>query len=156
MEDTNARLAVVMAAVAETDTKMKLGELYDQIDALISRHGESAGIRDLDVVFRLENHSIGPVATANITDWSEGFDWDSGKVFLHTDRPLYHALPYTRKQMKEGMEKTLGYINKLGSMPMEANRCWKDGYRHGFDVGVQSRFAETHPPVDGEIHPTPV
>lgn len=131
---------------------MKLGELYDQLGELIERHeGTHRNPRELDVVFRIQNFSIGPSATANITGWSLGFDWNNGDIFLSTDVPLYHAIPYTRDQMKANRTKTLGHIEKLGYLPRQRKDCWEDGYKHGFDIGVQSRFAETHPPLDGEV-----
>lgn len=128
---------------------MTLGELYDQIGEYLERHPRDG--RDMKVVVRLNNFSMGPVATTEINNMHGGFDWDRGSFFLGTDKPVYHARPVTREQMKESCQSILGSIDRLGYLPKQRKHAWEDGYKHGFDVGVQSRFAETHPPEPNEV-----
>lgn len=131
---------------------MKVGEFFDQLKELMERHeGSWRHVKDMDVVVRLNNSSVGPCATTSVEGFHMGIDWDRNSFFLKTDRPIYHAKPVSREEMKSKGQTTLGHLEKLDYLPKQRKHCWLDGYKHGFDVGVQSRFSETHPPEPSEV-----
>lgn len=64
---------------------MKLNELKKLIDFYVNRNKDNA---EKDVVVQLDQASIGFTASSNITQFSEGIDWDSGKFFIGTKDKL--------------------------------------------------------------------
>lgn len=63
--------------------KMTLQELKTLVDKYIDDNN-----KDHEVVLKNSIPSIGRTATIPIRSLFMGFDWDSGLVFLSTDRPI--------------------------------------------------------------------
>lgn len=62
---------------------MTLEELYNKLSYQLER-----GRKDLRVVIKTCNKSIGGSSSVGIRDVSSGFDWDDGTLFIHPERDL--------------------------------------------------------------------
>lgn len=64
---------------------MKAKELKEKLDMYIeNQHGDD------EVVVRLSEPSVAVTASEPVQCIGPGIDWDSGKLFIHTDKPLIH------------------------------------------------------------------
>jgi len=74
---------------------MTLGELRQHIDNILI---DDPSKNDLRVVISTNNDSVGPSSSANIVMLHEGFDWDSGTVFIHPEYMLVKDNGRTRSK----------------------------------------------------------
>jgi hypothetical protein len=58
---------------------MKLADLHKYITMLLDINPKNA---DLELVIKLDEPSQGPVANSKVKGFSQGFDWNSGKILI--------------------------------------------------------------------------
>ena len=59
---------------------MTVKELRDILDQYVQRNPEKS---DRKIEIYLQNYTIGEAAGSEIIGFYEGFDWDTGRIFLH-------------------------------------------------------------------------
>jgi hypothetical protein len=67
---------------------MTLDEFITKLNTLAASC-EYNTIKNTTVVVKLDNPSIGQVASAEVSFVCVGFDWDSGKFLIYCDEPIY-------------------------------------------------------------------
>jgi hypothetical protein len=64
---------------------MKLADLHKYITMLLDINPKNA---DLELVIKLDEPSQGPVANSKVKGFSQGFDWNSGKLIINAEDNL--------------------------------------------------------------------
>jgi len=64
---------------------MKVADLHKYITMLLDINPKNA---DLELVIKLDEPSQGPSATSKVKGFSQGFDWNSGKLIISTEDNL--------------------------------------------------------------------
>lgn len=64
---------------------MKVKEVRDLLNKYVE---QQPNLDEFDLAVVLSEPSIGGRASVSVTSISAGFDWDSGKMFLHTKERL--------------------------------------------------------------------
>ena len=96
---------------------MKLNELQKIINQYSEKESEK-----LSVVIRLNEDSIGPIATESIKYATAGFDWEMGKFILTPEKPLEHF-----KEKRELDKEIPKYIRKIGDTTIcRCSKCKVD------------------------------
>jgi len=95
---------------------MKVSELKALLDKMAALPGASRR-SDNDVVVRLSDPSVGPVATCGITGGYTGGDWDNGKFILQPEERI------TRKnEAQEVYDATFDLVFSIYSESFEKQR----------------------------------
>lgn len=60
----------------------------DLVDRIYQSAQSNPDILKMPAVVGLKDYSIGGIAYTSVTGISPGFDWDAGKIFVMTDKPV--------------------------------------------------------------------
>jgi len=113
---------------------MKLSELMAKMEKWKQIHEND----DPDVVVGLRNPSMGGKATTIVTGAWAGGDWNDGKYFLETDKPVCVATEHVSTDDLEKKAESVAHHTHeaLGFEYAKRRRdAWKDGFIEGAKYG---------------------
>jgi hypothetical protein len=62
--------------------------------------------------------SAGPTPTVKVSDVAFGFDWDTGKLLIHTQEPVIKLTPEELKSVRESVSKAHSYHTGIIVKPL--------------------------------------
>jgi len=105
----------ITSSIVNQEKYMTFGKLVDRI---LRRVKDNDDIMNKTISIRLMDDSVGGVATAKVVNLHDGFDWDSGKIFLDTDKML---MSYDKDIVNKSRKKFV--INVEGYIQFEKGLC---------------------------------
>lgn len=108
---------------------MKITELIEKLKEIYARNEI-----DYEVVIPTHNPSIGPTSIARL---STGFDWNNGRLFLHTEEQLSKTPSITRQEIKKIAKEKADFMDNHKWLHRNRIDCYEDGFIDGFMGGMR-------------------
>lgn len=98
---------------------MKLNELYAVVDRLM----RAPRAENNDVMIRMSDPSIGPIAMTAVKHIANGFDWENRKTIITPEQDIYyHSDEETIRRLRKELDKLAYEVVSLRTQLSKANK----------------------------------